>query len=127
MQDILGVLGTIKTQLPAISFINERTLFSEHRGKMIVDKKLVKHVAKVARLDLTESEIDKFVPQLKDIIEAFSQLQDIDVTHIEPSFQPVPIIPHIAEDTPKKSVSQEKALCNSQHNKEGYFMGPKAV
>ena len=43
----------------------------------MVDEELVKHVAKVARLELTDEEIKKFVPQLKEIIEAEDEAVEI--------------------------------------------------
>lgn len=95
--------------------------------KIIVDEELVKHVAKVARLELTDKEVKKFVPQLKEIIETFSQLQEVDIKDIEPSFQPIKIDVNMRDDEVKESLSQEDALKNSKFNKEGYFQGPKAV
>jgi aspartyl-tRNA(Asn)/glutamyl-tRNA(Gln) amidotransferase subunit C len=93
---------------------------------MKVDRELIGHVADVARLKLTEHEIDIFLPQLKEILETFSELDKIDVSGTEPSFQPVPLKNAMREDTPKESLSQEQALSNSSSNKDGYFKGPSA-
>ncbi|MBT4351498.1 aspartyl/glutamyl-tRNA amidotransferase subunit C, partial [archaeon] len=43
---------------------------------MNVDEKLIKHVAEVARLELTKEEIKEFLPQLKEVIDSFSQIQE---------------------------------------------------
>ena len=94
---------------------------------MQVDKKLIENVAKVARLNLTDSEIEKFDPQLDEVMQAFSSLQQIDTQGVEPSFHPIPLKDAVREDIPKESLSQEEALSLTQHKKDGYFRGPKAV
>ncbi len=94
---------------------------------MQIDTKLIEKVAQVARLNLTESEIEKFAPQLNDVMQAFSSLQQIDTQGVEPSFHPIPLKDAVREDIPSDSLSQEEALSLTQHKKDGYFKGPKAV
>ncbi len=94
---------------------------------MGIDKELIKHVAEVARLDLTEKEIEEFLPQLKEILAAFSQIQEIDTENTKPSFHPVVLKDSMREDIPKASLSNEDTLKNTQHKKDGYFKGPKVV
>ena len=53
-----------------------------------IDRGLVERIAKVARLELTEDEIEKFTKQLKVILEAFRELDDVDTEGVEPSFHP---------------------------------------
>ena len=65
---------------------------------MDIDKKLLEHVAQVARLKLTEKEMEKFLPQLKEAFEFFSQLQDVNTDGVKPSFQPVEIKNVLRED-----------------------------
>lgn len=92
--------------------------------KVKVDGALVKKVAENARLSLSEAEVKKFTPQLKDVLEYFSMVDKLDVSNEEPSFQPVKIKNVMREDTPGKCLSQDEALSNSQHKKNGYFKGP---
>ena len=54
---------------------------------MEINKELVRHVAEVARLKLTEEEVETFVPQFKEILDLFSELDKIDTEGIEPSFR----------------------------------------
>ncbi|MBI2101234.1 aspartyl/glutamyl-tRNA amidotransferase subunit C [Candidatus Woesearchaeota archaeon] len=51
---------------------------------MEVDRKLLEHVADVARLKLNEEEIRKFLPQLKEALEFFSKLKEINTEMLEP-------------------------------------------
>lgn len=94
---------------------------------MEIDENLIKHVAKVARLDLTEEETKKFVPQLKEILEYFELIGDAETEDTEPSFQPIRIRNALREDTIEESLSQEEALSTSEHTKDGYFKGPSAL
>ncbi len=92
-----------------------------------ITKELLLHVAETARLNLTDDEISEFLPQLKDVIKAFSKLSELDTETISPSFQPVEIRNVLREDLPEESLSQEDALKNAKYTKDGYFKGPKII
>ena len=94
---------------------------------MEVDKKLLEHVAELARLRLNEEEIKKFLPQLKEILEFFSQLKDINTDNVKPSFQPVELKNAMREDKEEGCLSQDDALSLTENKKDGYFKGPRAV
>ena len=94
---------------------------------MEVDKKLLEHVADVARIKLTEEEIKKFLPQLEEILEFFSQLKEINTDNVKPSFQPVELKNAMREDKEEECLSQDDALSLTEHKKDGYFKGPKAI
>ena len=94
---------------------------------MIVDEALIKTVAKNARLELTDKEIKKFVPQFQEILKAFSKLDDINVQGMTEKPQPVPVRNALREDSVQPSLSQEEALQNAPHKKDGYFKGPIAI
>ena len=94
---------------------------------MEVDRKLLEHVAEVARIKLTEPEIKKFLPQLRESLEFFSKLNDINTDNVKPSFQPVELKNAMRDDEPKECLSQEDALSLTEHKKDGYFKGPRAV
>jgi aspartyl-tRNA(Asn)/glutamyl-tRNA(Gln) amidotransferase subunit C len=94
---------------------------------MKLDKSLIKHVAEVARLNLTEQEIKEFLPQLKEILDAFSKIQEVDTDNVKPSYHAVEMKNALREDKPKKCLDNETALKNTEHKKEGYFKGPKVI
>jgi aspartyl-tRNA(Asn)/glutamyl-tRNA(Gln) amidotransferase subunit C len=94
---------------------------------MKVDKELIEKVASVARLKLTESEIKKFMPQMRDILDAFSKIDKVNTDKTKPSFQPVEMKNSLRKDKKGKCLSQEEALSNTEHKKDGYFKGPRAV
>lgn len=92
-----------------------------------IDKDLLLKVAANARLKLSNSEVKKFLPQLEEILKAFSELDKIKGIKEEPSFQPVPLKNIYREDKVTNCLSQEQALSNTKHKKDGYFKGPKVV
>ncbi len=94
---------------------------------MEVDKKLLEHVAEVARLKLNEEDIKKFLPQLKEALEFFSKLKEINTENVKPTFQPLELKNAIREDKEEKCLTQDEALSLTEHKKDGYFKGPRAV
>jgi len=94
---------------------------------MEVDSKLLEHVAELARIKLNDDEIRKFLPQLKEILEFFSKLKEINTDNIKPSFQPVELKNIMREDKEEQCLSQDDALSLTEHKKDGYFKGPRAV
>ena len=96
-------------------------------AKQKVDKKLILHVAENARLNLSEKEIEEFVPQLQEILDSFEKLDSIDVSGEKPSFQPIPLENVMRKDEVEKCLTQEQALKNTKNKKDGYFMGPKVT
>ena len=94
---------------------------------MEVDRKLLEHVAEIARLKLSEEEIKKFLPQLKEALEFFSKLKEVNTDNVKPSFQPVELKNALREDKEEECLSQDTALSLTEHKKDGYFKGPRAV
>jgi aspartyl-tRNA(Asn)/glutamyl-tRNA(Gln) amidotransferase subunit C len=94
---------------------------------MEIDRALIQHVAEVARINLTESEIKELLPQLKEIIKAFSEIQEVNTDNTEPSFHPIQLKNALREDRPKESLTNELALRNTKHKRDGYFKGPKIL
>jgi len=95
--------------------------------KVKINKELIEHVAEVARLKLTDKEIEKFSKELKEVIEVFSSIDKIDTKGVETSLQPVELKNMLREDKEEKSFTQEEALRLTDHKMNGYFKGPKAV
>lgn len=94
---------------------------------MELTKETVKKVAQVARLNLTEQEINKFTPQLKEILDAFSKIDEIDTEQTKMSIQPIELKNVLREDKPKECLSVQEALKNTELKKDNYFKGPRAV
>ena len=107
--------------------MSKKTTLKRPGERQKIDRALLLKVAANARLNLTEQEIQKFLPQLGAVLESFSKIDEIDVSKEEPSFQPIPLKNVFREDKAGKCLSQEEALANTQHKKDGYFKGPRVV
>lgn len=94
---------------------------------MDVDEKLLRQIAKNARLKLTDQEIKTFTPQLADVLKAFSKLKDAPTKGVEPAFHPIDLPAHERKDTQGMCISQDDALSLTPHKKDGLFKGPKAI
>ena len=77
--------------------------------------------------ELNLEEIEKFSKELKEIIEAFSKIDKVDTKGVETSLQAVELRNVLREDKVEKSFTSEEALNLTEHKKDGYFKGPRAV
>jgi len=86
----------------------------------------VLHIARLARLGLTEGEVDKFREQLSDILENFEILQQVDTSNVPPTAQAIPLQNVFREDEVAASLPQNEILANAPR-KEGDFFRVPAV
>ena len=84
---------------------------------------MVRRVAEAARLSLTDEELERYEQQLKVILEAFRELDEVDTEGVEPSFHPIELEDVLREDKASKWVWDP--LANSMHKEDGYFRGPR--
>jgi aspartyl-tRNA(Asn)/glutamyl-tRNA(Gln) amidotransferase subunit C len=96
------------------------------KQKAKISLETLEHVARTARLDLTNEEKKKLQHDLSDILSAFRDL-DKARPKCAPSFQPMEIKDVFRDDTEERCLTQEKALTNTKHKEKGFFKGPKAV
>ena len=87
--------------------------------------KEVEHVAKLARLELTEEEKVKFSKQLGDILEYAQQMNEIDTEGVEPMSHAIPIVNVMREDKVVHEVSREELMANAPLKENGFFRVPK--
>jgi aspartyl-tRNA(Asn)/glutamyl-tRNA(Gln) amidotransferase subunit C len=93
----------------------------------MIDKKIVKHVAKLSKIEITEEQIEKFSKEISDVLDAFSLLKEIDTKNIKPSFQPIEIKNIVRDDIPEGCLTQDEALANSEQKEDKFFKGPRSV
>ena len=85
----------------------------------------VKHVAKLARLELTEDEINKYSKQLGDILKYVEQMNEIDTTGIEPMPHAIPVYNVMREDVVKYEQTKQELMANAPYEEDGFFRVPK--
>jgi aspartyl-tRNA(Asn)/glutamyl-tRNA(Gln) amidotransferase subunit C len=94
---------------------------------LVVDKKIVKKVAELARLDLTDKELVKLSRDLDEILSAFRTLQKIPTKGVKPSFQPIDVKNVLRDDRVEPSIPRNRLLRNLKNKEGGYIKGPRVV
>jgi aspartyl-tRNA(Asn)/glutamyl-tRNA(Gln) amidotransferase subunit C len=91
---------------------------------MAISKDEVVHVARLARLALTEEELDRFAGQLDAILEAVGKVAELDLSGVEPTLHPLALANVWAEDEARPCLSAEEALANAPEAEDGAFRVP---
>ena len=85
----------------------------------------VEQVAKLARLELTEGETEKYSKQLGDILKYVEQMNEVDTTGIEPMPHAIPVTNVMREDVVKYEQTKEELMRNAPLEEDGFFRVPK--
>lgn len=93
----------------------------------MITREQVIHVSKLARINLSEKEIQKFEKDLKEILEAFKSLDSVDTKDVKPSFHPIDVKNGMREDVESRVCSPEELLESSREKENGYIKGPRVV
>jgi aspartyl-tRNA(Asn)/glutamyl-tRNA(Gln) amidotransferase subunit C len=91
---------------------------------MAITRDEVLHVARLARLDLTEDEVARFQEQLNAIIEAVGKVSELDLTDVEPTAHPLDLVNVWADDEARPSLPVEEALVNAPDRSGDFFRVP---
>lgn len=87
----------------------------------------VEHIARLARLRLTEEEKERYSIQLGRILEYVQQLNELDLENVPPTSYILTLKNVLREDVVKKSLPQEVALRNVPQKEKEYFKVPKVL
>ena len=93
---------------------------------MAITRDEVLHVARLARLELTDDEVDRFTEQLSPILEAVAKVSELDLSGVEPTAHPLDVVNVWAEDEPRPSLAVDEALANAPEREGGFFKVPPA-
>ncbi len=93
---------------------------------MKLSREEVLHIALLARLGLTETEVDRLREQLSNILENFEVLQQIDTSGIPPTAQSITLQNIVSDDEVASSLHQSQVLANAPQ-KDGDFFRVRAV
>lgn len=91
------------------------------RSKRLMNSKVVKHVALLAKLKLDQKEIKKFQEQLSEILDYVNMLKELDTKGVEPTSQVTGLENVFREDKPLSSLSQEEALSGAKEKHNNFF------
>ena len=92
-------------------------------AKKVLSKEEILHLADLAKLKLTNEEVEKFRKQLSEIIGYIEQLNKVDTENVEPVAQLTELTSVDREDVSSdvQSLTQTQALQNTKSTKDGYI------
>ena len=108
----------------------QRPGFVGHAGivacydRAMISRSDVEHVASLARLGLTDDEIDRLVPQLSRILEAVGKLADVDTSSVGPTAQVIALENVMRDDVARPSMERDAALAEAPLREGGLLRVP---
>jgi len=91
---------------------------------MEITREQVQHVARLARLELSDEELERMREQLSAILEAVGKVAELDLVDVEPTAHPLDLVNVLADDVPRPSLPREEALANAPDPEDGFFGVP---
>lgn len=92
-----------------------------------IDADQVRKVAKLARLALTDAEVEEFTGQLGAILGYVEKMNELDTTGVEPLAHCLPISNVFRADEVRESLGTEKTLANAPDRDGSFFRIPKIL
>jgi aspartyl-tRNA(Asn)/glutamyl-tRNA(Gln) amidotransferase subunit C len=91
---------------------------------MAISRDEVLHVAKLARLALTEEEIERLTSELAKILDAVGVVSELELADVPPTSHPLDLVNVWADDVPVASLPLEHVLANAPEAEDGMFRVP---
>ncbi len=88
---------------------------------MRLTREEVRHVAELAKLQLTDAELDEYAGQLAQILSYAQQVQSVDTSAVAPTPQVLPLSNVLADDESQECLPNSQAVKNAPDSDDGYF------
>ena len=88
---------------------------------MKLERSVVTHIAKLARVELADAEVELFSEQLSEIIGHFDALNAVDTEGVEPTAQALPLRNVMVDDVSRPSLPQDDVLAMAPNTDDGYL------
>ena len=96
-----------------------------YRSKKMITIKDVEHVAKLARLELTEEEKELYTKQLGDVLKYVEQMNEVDTSDVKPMSHAIDFVNVMREDKVVYEQTKEQLMMNAPDEENGFFKVPK--
>lgn len=93
----------------------------------MIDRSIVDHVARLARLALTEMEREQLTRQLADILEHFAALQSLNTDSVEPTANVVALTNVVRDDVAEPCLPRDAVLAAAPEREDGYVKVPPVI
>lgn len=94
---------------------------------MILTHEQVSHVARLARLALSEDELERFGRQLSGILEHAAQVTRLATEDVPPTSHAIPLVNVLRPDVPGECLPHEKAISTAPEREQGRFKVPRIM
>ena len=94
---------------------------------MKITRREVEHVARLARLGLSDEEMERMRAQLAAILTYIDKLNQLDTREVKPTSHVIPMTNVLREDVVSPSLSQDQALANAPDRHEVFFRVPRII
>jgi aspartyl-tRNA(Asn)/glutamyl-tRNA(Gln) amidotransferase subunit C len=91
---------------------------------MAIDREQLLHVARLARREIHDEELERLGAQLNDILEAVSKVAELDLSDVPPTSHPLDVVNVWGADEPRPSLPVDEALANAPERDGTYFKVP---
>ena len=92
-----------------------------------ISREDVVHVARLARLDVTEDEVDRFTEQLGAVLEHAADVAALDTTGVSPTAHPLPLSNVLRDDVPVPGLDRDEVLAMAPAAEDGRFRVPRIL
>ena len=97
------------------------------RPPMSVDAHTVRHIAKLARIAVSDDEVAALAPELSNILGWIEQLQEVDVADVQPMTAVIPNQLRLRDDVVTEGGIRDDVLANAPAAEHGFFAVPKVI
>lgn len=94
---------------------------------MGIDRAAVDHIARLARLDLSDAERSRMQTELAQILGHAERIQSLDLDDVEPTSHSIPLSNVTRPDEVRPSLTQQEALQNAPEAEDGRFKVPRII
>lgn len=107
--------------VPRRFFVADTNFIQSREVVVKLTKDEVRHVAELAKLQLSDAELEEYAGQLGQILTYAQQIQSVDTSAVPPTPQVLPLSNVLAEDASQASLSNDQAVDNAPDADDGYF------
>jgi len=94
---------------------------------MSVDTSTVRHIARLARIAVSDAEVQALAPELSSILGWIEQLQEVDVAGVDPMTAVIPNTLRLRDDVVTDGGIREDVLANAPAPEHGFYAVPKVI
>lgn len=96
-------------------------------GQQRITRAECAHVAALARLELTDEELDRFTGQLDELLDHVAEVEALDIDDLVPTMHPLPIPNSLRQDTPGEVLNRDEVLAQAPLVEDGQFKVPPVL